>query len=481
MCNLFFLKDASNRPYNDLNTDNKPVGQSKFFIDNEDRDQHEDMLDNMSDDDDDDNHEENFSSQVLTNQFNNNFKINEEPQVQQNNNFATLLDFDDNEKNVEVPPKQPAKQNNNPKTAFDLLGDFETDNTNATITNNNNNNNNSQATFADFDAFGPKITETHASNLVDFSNDETNLFNFDTLSSNKTNEPPTKTSSNNIFDPFGAFDTPTNVKQNLSQSDLLKPIQPQQQQQQKSSSFLADPFANLGNLSNSKPQTQTAAGFKQQLSAPNMLNLNPGKPSANLLHNSKPSSPQESPLHKPNYSVNSNTFVPPCNPATNANQKPKATPQQTAPNNKPSFNFSNFSTTVPPSNVNSKNAFDQFLPDDFARQTKAANMSLEEMKRNEKLNSKDIDPDKFRVSEWTNGKKKNLRALLCSMDKVLWEGEAKWKPVGMHDLVTADQVKKAFRKAVLVVHPDKVSHLYLQSIFLIKHLNTILSSWIILN
>jgi curved DNA-binding protein CbpA len=26
----------------------------------------------------------------------------------------------------------------------------------------------------------------------------------------------------------------------------------------------------------------------------------------------------------------------------------------------------------------------------------------------------------------------------------------------MHDLVTADQVKKAFRKAVLVVHPDKV-------------------------
>lgn len=43
------------------------------------------------------------------------------------------------------------------------------------------------------------------------------------------------------------------------------------------------------------------------------------------------------------------------------------------------------------------------------------------------------------------------------MHTVLWEGETRWKTVGMADLVTPDQVKKVYRKAVLVVHPDKVS------------------------
>ncbi len=42
------------------------------------------------------------------------------------------------------------------------------------------------------------------------------------------------------------------------------------------------------------------------------------------------------------------------------------------------------------------------------------------------------------------------------MHTVLWEGETRWKPIGMADLVTPEQVKKVYRKAVLVVHPDKV-------------------------
>lgn len=41
---------------------------------------------------------------------------------------------------------------------------------------------------------------------------------------------------------------------------------------------------------------------------------------------------------------------------------------------------------------------------------------------------------------------------------MLWEGETKWKYVNMSELVTPDQVKKYYRKAVLVVHPDKVTH-----------------------
>lgn len=58
--------------------------------------------------------------------------------------------------------------------------------------------------------------------------------------------------------------------------------------------------------------------------------------------------------------------------------------------------------------------------------------------------------------EWKEGKKNNIRALLCSMHMVLWD-DAKWNKVEMHQLVSAADVKKAYRKACLAVHPDKVS------------------------
>lgn len=55
----------------------------------------------------------------------------------------------------------------------------------------------------------------------------------------------------------------------------------------------------------------------------------------------------------------------------------------------------------------------------------------------------------------TEGKKSNIRALLCSMHTVLWP-DAKWQKCEMHQLVTPADVKKAYRKACLAVHPDKV-------------------------
>ncbi|NXW57632.1 GAK kinase, partial [Eurystomus gularis] len=71
--------------------------------------------------------------------------------------------------------------------------------------------------------------------------------------------------------------------------------------------------------------------------------------------------------------------------------------------------------------------------------------------------SKDIDPLKLKIFEWIEGKERNIRALISTLHTVLWEGENKWKPVGMADLVTPEQVKKYYRKAVLVVHPDKAT------------------------
>lgn len=44
---------------------------------------------------------------------------------------------------------------------------------------------------------------------------------------------------------------------------------------------------------------------------------------------------------------------------------------------------------------------------------------------------------------------------MCSMHTVLWEG-GKWNKCEMHQLVSVADVKKAYRKACLAVHPDKV-------------------------
>ncbi|KAF2159833.1 hypothetical protein M409DRAFT_70732 [Zasmidium cellare ATCC 36951] len=60
-----------------------------------------------------------------------------------------------------------------------------------------------------------------------------------------------------------------------------------------------------------------------------------------------------------------------------------------------------------------------------------------------------------RLAAWRGGKTDNLRALLQSLDNVLWEG-AGWKKVGMSDLVMANKVKIIYMKAIAKVHPDKI-------------------------
>uniref|UniRef100_A0A7N8XVQ3 Cyclin-G-associated kinase n=1 Tax=Mastacembelus armatus TaxID=205130 RepID=A0A7N8XVQ3_9TELE len=81
--------------------------------------------------------------------------------------------------------------------------------------------------------------------------------------------------------------------------------------------------------------------------------------------------------------------------------------------------------------------------------------TIAEMRRQEV--TKDMDPLKLQILDWIEGKERNIRALLSTLHTVLWEGETRWKPVGMADLVSPDQVKKYYRKAVLVVHPDKAT------------------------
>ena len=74
-----------------------------------------------------------------------------------------------------------------------------------------------------------------------------------------------------------------------------------------------------------------------------------------------------------------------------------------------------------------------------------------------------VDDEKFaladsvdeRLTKWRKGKEGNLRALLGSLDNVLWEG-AGWRKVGMSELIVPGKVKVAYMKGISKVHPDKV-------------------------
>ncbi|KAF0455052.1 putative ER organization and biogenesis-related protein [Gigaspora margarita] len=73
----------------------------------------------------------------------------------------------------------------------------------------------------------------------------------------------------------------------------------------------------------------------------------------------------------------------------------------------------------------------------------------------EKLRCKDQVDQK--LMQWKGGKETNIRALISSLDTVLWEGLG-WKSIGLHELVTPAQVKIKYMKAIGKVHPDKLSN-----------------------
>ncbi|KAF8109884.1 hypothetical protein N665_0089s0005 [Sinapis alba] len=66
--------------------------------------------------------------------------------------------------------------------------------------------------------------------------------------------------------------------------------------------------------------------------------------------------------------------------------------------------------------------------------------------------SESIDTE---IRRWATGKEGNMRALLSSLQIVLWPG-CGWEAVSLTDLITSSAVKKVYRKATLYVHPDKV-------------------------
>lgn len=84
---------------------------------------------------------------------------------------------------------------------------------------------------------------------------------------------------------------------------------------------------------------------------------------------------------------------------------------------------------------------------------KAANQAADAADAEKFALSEQVDA---RIAAWRDGKRENLRALLASLDAVLWEGSG-WKKVGLHELVMANKVKISYMKAIAKTHPDKVS------------------------
>ncbi|XP_063086123.1 cyclin-G-associated kinase isoform X8 [Cavia porcellus] len=104
----------------------------------------------------------------------------------------------------------------------------------------------------------------------------------------------------------------------------------------------------------------------------------------------------------------------------------------------------------------SENDFEDLLPNQgFSRSDKKGPKTMAEMRKQDL--ARDTDPLKLKLLDWIEGKERNIRALLSTLHTVLWDGEHRWTPVSMADLVTPGQVKKQYRRAVLVVHPDKAT------------------------
>lgn len=133
---------------------------------------------------------------------------------------------------------------------------------------------------------------------------------------------------------------------------------------------------------------------------------------------------------------------------------------QPGQSNKPNYSRSNFGDAPSATGVKAPrvvgNEFEDLLSGFKKTPTDAnQNKSIAQMRKDELLSSGSLDPTQLKIMEWTENKERNIRALLCSMNTIVWEG-CNWTAIGMHQLLTPNDVKKMYRKACLAVHPDKL-------------------------
>ncbi|AWP07501.1 putative cyclin-G-associated kinase-like [Scophthalmus maximus] len=231
----------------------------------------------------------------------------------------------------------------------------------------------------------------------------------------------------------------------------------------KAKSQTFDPFADLGNLGSTLPGSSSS-----NFTGPPLSTKAPSSSSSSSASSS--TKPQAKPWQsgKPAASAQNKPWMAgpgsgPAPKASSASQPAGAQPS------KPNYNL-NFSSVIggreergvrgpgfgPKPKVKEDDFGDLLSTQGFSSKfDKKGPRTIAEMRRQEV--TKDMDPLKLQILDWIEGKERNIRALLSTLHTVLWEGETRWRPVGMADLVTPDQVKKYYRKAVLIVHPDKAT------------------------
>jgi len=64
--------------------------------------------------------------------------------------------------------------------------------------------------------------------------------------------------------------------------------------------------------------------------------------------------------------------------------------------------------------------------------------------------------DKLNAWEMKDGVRKNISTLLQNLNKVIW-ADSGWKPPSLTELQDLSGIKKHYHKALIIVHPDKVS------------------------
>ncbi|KAM9744056.1 cyclin-G-associated kinase isoform 2-T2 [Menidia menidia] len=226
----------------------------------------------------------------------------------------------------------------------------------------------------------------------------------------------------------------------------------------KAKSQTFDPFADLGNLASNLPGSSSS-----NFSGPSFSTKGPSSSTTTSSSSSKPQAQQPWQSARP-ASAQSKAWMSGSAPKTSSASQPAA-----AQPSKPNYNL-NFSSVIggreergvrgpgfgPKPKVKEDDFEDLLSTQGFAyKPDRKGPRTIAEMRRQEI--TKEMDPLKLQILDWIEGKERNIRALLSTLHTVLWEGEIRWKPVGMADLVTPDQVKKYYRKAVLIVHPDKAA------------------------
>uniref|UniRef100_A0A8C2DFL8 Cyclin G associated kinase n=1 Tax=Cyprinus carpio TaxID=7962 RepID=A0A8C2DFL8_CYPCA len=276
------------------------------------------------------------------------------------------------------------------------------------------------------------------------------LFNLNKLAS----ETPKMTSSASQPDLLGGWENwttgGTSTTSNMTTA-ASKPTMSGVSSFSKAKSQSFDPFADLANLGSTLPGSASTgfsgSGLKMAPSA--------GGP--------KNSGQQWQQAPRPS-SGPSKPWMPPSSAPRPQTQHSKPATQPAKSNYKPSFSVISGREERgirapgfgPKPKVKEDDFEDLLSTQGFGSKTdKKMPRTIAEMRRQEL--SRDMDPLKLQILDWIEGKERNIRALLSTLHTVLWEGETRWRPVNMADLVTPDQVKKVYRKAVLVVHPDKAT------------------------